>query len=310
MPRRKGSGLGSVFQRQDGRWCAQVSTGEQVNGRARYKTVYDRTQKDVSDKLKKLLRDQQLTVDIAPGRTTVGRYLERWLEDTAKPTVRVSTYRSYAWLVNKHIIPHNCRIVLEKLAAGQIQAFLAERHASGLSVGTIKHIRATLRAALSQAQDFKLVSVNAARRVKLPRGERCRPTVLTPDQARQLLKVASTFNIGTLVATALSLGLRHGELLALMWEDVDLEHGTVSVRHSLERQAGAGLRLCEPKSEKAKRTLRLPALTIGTLQEQRARQVEAKQWAGPKWQEAGFVLTTSKGTPITPSQSTASWTPS
>ncbi len=57
-----------------------------------------------------------------------------------------------------------------------------------------------------------------------------------------------------LFVTAIGNGLRQGELLALRWSDVDLQAGTVRVRHTLERGTR---RIAEPKTARAKRTLEL-----------------------------------------------------
>jgi integrase len=57
---------------------------------------------------------------------------------------------------------------------------------------------------------------------------------------------------------ALALGLRQGEALALKWQDVDLEAGTLAVRRALQRLRGKGLVFGELKSDAGRRTLMLP----------------------------------------------------
>ncbi len=53
--------------------------------------------------------------------------------------------------------------------------------------------------------------------------------------------------------TALGTGLRQGELLALRWDDVDLEANRLTVRHTLANVAGI-LTLLEPKTNRSRRT--------------------------------------------------------
>jgi integrase len=69
-----------------------------------------------------------------------------------------------------------------------------------------------------------------------------------------------------LYTVAVALGMRQGELLALRWSDVDLEAGTINVRHTLRRGVRA---LGEPKTERAKRTLRMGDTVIATLRAHR-----------------------------------------
>jgi integrase len=57
-----------------------------------------------------------------------------------------------------------------------------------------------------------------------------------------------------LYALAIMTGMRQGELLGLRWREVDLDRGWLAVRYALRQ----GTReLAEPKTERARRTLRL-----------------------------------------------------
>ena len=164
----------------------------------------------------------------------------------------------------------------------------------------MKHINATLRAALSQAHRWQLVHQNAAKLVTLPRTVRYQPTILNPVQAKDLLTFVRGQRHEALFTVALTLGLRRGETLGLRWCDVDLEKGVLNVRHSLERVKGEGLRLSEPKSERAKRELRILQLCLMALLRHRETQNKEREWAGSKWHNSGVVFTTGLGTPDAP----------
>lgn len=94
-----------------------------------------------------------------------------------------------------------------------------------------------------------------------------------------------------------TLGLRQGELLALRWQDCDLDAGTLRVTGTLQRVAGA-LQRGEPKTPRSRRVLNLPALARGALRRHRARQAAERLQAGPCWQEQDLVFTTVVGTPL------------
>ena len=79
--------------------------------------------------------------------------------------------------------------------------------------------------------------------------------------------------------TALGTGLRQGELLGLRWEDVDLDAGRLRVRHTLARVDGK-LVLLEPKTERSRRTVMLPAVVIEALRAHRTRQKMERLVAG------------------------------
>jgi integrase len=300
MANRRGSGEGSIYQRQDGRWCAQVSLGYKPGGKPHRKLIYGKTRAEVSEAMKRVLRDQQLGMTITSERQTLSMYLTDWLENTVKPKNKHLTYRSYEWIVRTHLIPGLGRTSLVKLTPQALQAFINERSAAGLSAATVKHINATLRAALSQAQRWQLVYQNAAKLITLPRSIRYQAVILTPAQAKTFLTYLIGHRHEALFTVALTMGLRRGEILALRWSDIDLKKSMLDVRHSLERVRGEGLRLSEPKSARAKRSLRIPQICLTSLIAQQRAQVVQQAWAGNKCQDGDFIFTTNLGTPIHP----------
>jgi len=253
------------------------------------KLLYGKTRADVSEAMKRVLRDQQMGLTIPSERQTLTMFLNDWLENTVKPKNKQLTYRSYEWIVRTHLIPGLGRTPLVKLTPQKLQSFINERHASGLSATTVKHINATLRAALSQAQRWQLVYQNAAKLITLPRSVRYEAKILTPEQAKQFLLHLNGQRHEALFTVALTMGLRRGEILALRWSDIDLEQASLEVRHSLERVKGEGLRLSEPKSTRAKRALRIPQVCLAALTAHKVAQEKQRLWAGSKWQNGGFV---------------------
>jgi integrase len=302
MANRRGSGEGSIYQRKDGRWCAQVSLGYKPGGKPHRKLLYGKTRTEVSEAMKRTLRDQQLGLTVSSERQTLEMYLTDWLENTVKQKNKIQTYRSYEWIVRIHLVPGLGRIPLIKLTPQKLQAFLNGLHTSGLSPATVKHVNATLRAALSQAHRWQLVHQNAAKLVTLPRSIRYVPTILSADQAKTLLGFIMGHKHEALFTVALTLGLRRGETLGLRWRDINFETSRMTVRHSLENVKGKGARLTDTKSDKSKRELRIPQICLIALERHRNSQAKQIQWAGTKWKDQDFVFTTSLGTPMNPDE--------
>ena len=82
---------------------------------------------------------------------------------------------------------------------------------------------------------------------------------LTPEQAGAFLAAADGDRLEALYLMTAALGLRLGEGLGLRWQDVDLDGGTLRIRQTVQRVDGA-LIVKEPKTEKSRRTLTLPAV--------------------------------------------------
>jgi integrase len=79
--------------------------------------------------------------------------------------------------------------------------------------------------------------------------------------------------------------------------DIDLTGGTLSVNRALQRIEGK-LQLVETKRNRSRRTITLPQICLSALWRHRGRQESERAEAGGRWQETGFVFTTTVGTPL------------
>jgi integrase len=296
--RKRGQGEGSIHKRKDGRWAAVINLGYQ-DGKLRRKYYYGQTRSEVAGMLTKALSDHQKGIPIASDLLTVKQFLESWLADTVKPSVRTSTYISYKQQVNNHIVPGIGHIKLSKLNPSHIQGYLNNRLKSKLSARTVNYHRRLLVIALGKAVKWGLVARNVAEIVDPPRTEKYEIDPISHEQARALLKAIEGDRLEALFTVALSLGLRRGEALGLRWSDIDFQARTLRINQSLQRLDGE-LQLCEPKTKSSRRVLNLPDSLLAKLRDHRTRQLEEKLQAGVAWQETGLVFTTKVGTPIDP----------
>lgn len=262
--------------------------------------IYGKTRKEVAEKLKIVLRDQQRGLPIATERQTVGQFLDRWLTDVAKPKLRPKTYHSYAALVRLHLKPALGHVQLAKLEPVQVQAMMNAKLESGLSPRTVQYLRAVLRRAIGQALKWGLVARNVVTLTDPPRVTRPEMQTLTPPQARVFLDAVRSDRLEALYAVALAMGLRQGEALGLRWQDVDLDAGVLRVRVALQRVRGDEPRLAEPKTRQSRRSLPLPPAVAAQLRAHRTRQLEERLIAGPGWEGERWdlVFCTALGRPL------------
>ena len=100
-----------------------------------------------------------------------------------------------------------------------------------------------------------------------------------------------------LVVLLLGTGLRRGEALGLHWRDVDLAAGVLRVRWTIAR-VGGELVFTEPKTERSRRFVSLPAPVVDVLRRYRNR-AAAAVWQ--PWPDHGdLVFPTHVGTPTDP----------
>jgi integrase len=91
LSKKRGNGEGSIFRRKGGGWCAQY-TVYTANGRKR-KTLYGKTRQEVAAKLAKVLSDREGGLTFDAEHLMLGEYLDLWLRDSVKDTVRLTTYQ-------------------------------------------------------------------------------------------------------------------------------------------------------------------------------------------------------------------------
>jgi integrase len=265
--KRRGHGEGSLYARPDGQWRAQIDLGWHGGRRVR-RSVSGRTRREVVDKLTALRRTIEAGLQPTSDRLTVGAYLDDWLE-AARPAIRPSTWTRYASMVRTQLSPRIGRLPLTKLSAGDVERMLREM--TDVSPRTRHHARAILRTALARAVRHGLILRNAAALAEPPHVEHREVESWDAVQVRRFLGAARGHRLETLFTVAIVTGLRQGELLGLRWPDVDLQAGTLTVRHALQRIDGR-LQLVEPKTPRSRRTIPLPELGLTALRALRTAQ--------------------------------------
>jgi integrase len=262
---RRGWGEGSIFQRKDGRWVCSLSLGYDADGKRVRKTVYGKTKAEVQGKLNKLKEDPTTGLSPDMEKLTVAIFLTRWLEDTAKPTVRRTTYACYESTTRLHVVPEIGHLRLSSLTPMHLQNLYARKLDEGLSPRSVQIIHAVLHRALKQAHRWGMASQNTAAAVDRPRAPKKQMHYLTPDEVSRFWQVASNDRLSALYVLAVTTGMRQGELLGLQWADVDLTQALLTVRRTLTNINGA-ISVGEPKSAAGSRHIALSMIAVRALE--------------------------------------------
>ncbi len=290
-------GEGTLFQRKDGRW--QASFVLESSGKRKY--VYGKTKGEALEK-KRLAQEEDRKGILPTGpRQKLGDYLIHWLEATHRPPmVRASTYVSYHAIVAAHLVPELGHIYLHKLTPQDIQAFYARKLREGLKPGYVNLMHRVLRCALGNAVKWNLIARNVASLASAPHAERYEGPTLTIEQARKLIELAGRNRMETVLTLAVLTGMRRGEICALRWIDIDFDKKVLYVRRTVNRLAGFGLVVNDPKSRSSRRKIVLAELAIQVLQQHRKRQEQERLRAGDTWTDQGLVITDMQGGFIEP----------
>jgi integrase len=226
---------------------------------------------------------------------TVGEYLKQWLTDSARGSVRRSTYESYRRQVERYMVPALGRIKLTKLTCMHVQGLYRQMQDRGLSARTVQYTHAVLHRALKQAVRWSMIPRNICEGVDVPQVRREEMWPLNAEQARRLLQSASGERLEAFYVLAVHTGMRPGELLGLRREDVTPsdEGGTLQLNRALSDGE-----LTTPKTKGSRRRIRLSAGSAKALKAHRRRQLEEMMHKPGLWQDYGLVFPSSVGTPL------------
>jgi integrase len=297
---KRASGESSIYRDEDGRWHGFVSMGKKENGRRDRRHVSGAKRADVVAKVRAIEAKRDAGMVDAAGRApTVGEWLDHWLDNIAARKVRARTLESYRSTVRLHLRPGIGHHRLDRLQPEHLERLYAVLADKGLSPASILRAHRVLSRALRVASQRGKVARTVATLVD-PLAVR-RPQTALPlsaQEARQVMAAAQTRRNAARWTVALASGLRQSEALALQWSDVDLGKGTLSVRRGLHRVSGRGLVYEEPKADRSRRTLALPAPLVEALRAHRAAQREERIAAGPLWEDHDLVFAQPNGRPI------------
>jgi len=298
---RRGNGEGSITRhKKSGLWMARY-TVETPTGPKR-RTIYAETRKEAAEKLAKALADRANGIVFDDKNLTLGEYLDRWLSDAVRGTVRESTYSRDKYLATNHVKPSIGRVKLKNVNALHLQSLYRERLDSGLSGSTVQKIHHVLHKALTQAMRWDLIPRNPADSVKAPTPTPKEMHPLSVLETRQLLEAARGDRLEALYVLAIHTGMRRGELLALKWADVDLDLATVRVRRTLTRgEDGRGYVVGAATKSGKGRHVRLTPHAVEALKRHRARQAKEKLKVGGLYRDQDLVFAGEGGNPINPS---------
>ena len=271
-----------------GRWRGVVSLGFGPDGKRIRKKVSGKTRTEVKDKLRELHGELEAGVRTARSYT-VQKAVADWLDDglPGRTQKTIDTNRDSL----QPVLACIGNIPLRDLTAHDVRTALSRMTAT-YATRTIQKAHNCLTRAIRDAEARDLVRRNVSALVDTPRGKEGRPSQsLTLEQGAALLQAAEKSRLHAYISLCLLTGVRSEEARALTWQHVDLDAGTVSVWRSVRAHG-------DTKTERSRRTLKLPTAAMRTLQAHKQRQAQERADAGPLWKEQGLVFTTSVGTPL------------
>ncbi len=163
---------------------------------------------------------------------------EFWLKECEiyRLQLTVAAFGSKKNMVELHILPELGDKLLNKIDPTDCEKLQLTLLKANLAAATVRQIMAYMTSMLNRAKRQKRIKENPMEAVDLVkvRTANQHSTYLSREEMAEYLAAANREGPtwGTIALCALHTGLRRGEILALKWQDVDLNNRTITVRNS------------------------------------------------------------------------------
>ena len=282
MSKRRKQGEGTLRKRADGRWEARVVIGYDEKGNPITKNVTAMEKGECLEKLEQLKEKcgVQLTGKVK-AEMAFGDWLDFWYQQYAKQTLRPTTQSGYENMIYNHIITDIGKIPLNKLKQNDLQQFYTrlknggrkvrtELYGEGLSDRMVRGCHAMCRKALEKAVADGIIRINPAIGCKLPPKKAKEMQVLTREEMQRFMAQAKADGYFELFLLELCTGMRRGEIVALQWDDLNMQTGELHICRQATTVHG-NIHICAPKTKSSIRTVILPPDIVKILAEYKKR---------------------------------------
>ena len=200
-------------------------------------------------------------------------WLNIWLENYVKPSVKVRTYERYALIIEKHIAKDIGEHEINALSALILQNYITKllqngnhKTGQGLSANSVNSIISLIQSSIKTAHLLGLTKEYAADKLKRPKLKEKPVECFTLAEQKQIEQAILNGKKDKLYGIILCLysGLRIGELIALQWNDIDLTKGILTISKSCH-DGKDGLIIDEPKTATSRRMIPLPKQLLPIL---------------------------------------------
>lgn len=229
----------NIHKRKDGRWEARIILKDK-QGVSRKVSLYGKTYREAKEKKQSA---QEICFQCGGKKErTFAETAEEWM-DYNFPNLKKSTRLKYQEMLERHIIPEIGGLHIDYLDENMIHAFLAKKlnfgrlkDGSGLSSSYVKTMGIIVSSVVQYAVS-KDYCTPLKMKIKKPESEPREIQIMDLETQKHLEKCLEYDNSLTAlgIKIALNTGMRIGEICALKWEDIDMEHLVIHVRHTIAR---------------------------------------------------------------------------
>lgn len=281
MSKKRKSGEGLLRKRNDGRWEGRIVIGYNEKGLPITKNVTAKTKQACVEKLNALKESvvkQEKEIPLSD-KSTFGEWLDFWVENYASTNLKQTTLAGYENAIYKHIIPSIGDMALDELNEDKFQTFIMDKKlhgrlqyseifGEGLSDRSIRLIQFICKNSLEKAVEVGVIHSNPLKDVKLLPKSKAEMLILFKEDLYKFLIQAKYDDFFEIILTALTTGMRRGEVLGLQWDDINFETGEVNISRQVTTVNGK-VTISTPKNKQSIRKIIFPRTLLNVLEEYR-----------------------------------------
>lgn len=254
-----------------------------------------KTKKEAQTALTKALNQLNEGSYVEPSKMILNEFLDIWIENK-KRTVGIAAQQKYTYLSQNHIRPFLGRMLIANIKPIHISQLYSTLNEEGRNAATIKETHKALVNIFNQAVKLQVLVQNVVTAVEAPKHKPREMNIWTQEQVQQFLKTIESTPYELIYVLALNTGMRQGELLGLLWDDIDFEKKVIKVRHTVI----PGLEGVQEstKTASSRRVIELSDTVISQLKKHKALQSEKRLKLGSGYQNLKLVNASSVGTTI------------
>ncbi|MCL2187757.1 MAG: site-specific integrase [Defluviitaleaceae bacterium] len=282
---RRGNNEGSIYQRKDGRWAGAVITGYKTDGRPIRTTVYGKTRNEVAAKVAEKTNEVYVkgyTNVSARDDTGFQILCKEWFDIFIAPGLASVTEEHRRMMMRNHLFPEFGKFDIKDVDTKRLQRFFNAKTKTGLSADFIGKMKYLLNNFFKYAMKQNYVTSNPVEDVVVRKaggkssseksGKALRPEI----RENVMAQVMENPILKPIIITFTLTGLRPQELIALVWENINIENKSISVKQAVNRTRefdsegnviSKGVKIGKTKTPKSVRTIVMPDAVVEALQE-------------------------------------------
>lgn len=224
-------------------------------------------------------------IGITSEKITLKDFMTAWLDNVVALNVKPSSMQTYRLTSHSQIIPYLGEVKVQELTPAMLDAWIRKLAQAGLAKNTLSATHALIYSALKYAvYPAQLISLNPAAYIEVPKNAPQNVVERHIITHKHFATLLEKYPFGTPYYIPLLLlyhtGARLGEVLGLIWSDVNFETKRITLRQQITYISKRGHFFTTLKTKSSNRYIIVDDFLLGELKRWQNQQAENENQFG------------------------------